>query len=395
MSPRSSPVLPPPVGVPRVRKGAVELLIGTRKGAFRLKSDAQRQAWTLRGPWLLGQIVQHLVLDPRDRKTLLMAARPGHLGPSLFRSVDGGRSWKEASAPPAFPKARKGQPARSVQTNFWLRPGHPDEPGVWWAGTSPPALFRSEDGGDTWQSVRGFNEHRDYAKWTRPDEPGPPDGATLHSINLDPRDARRVLVGVSVGGVFETTDGGGSWTPLNRGCEMDFHPGEHEYGHDPHCVVQHPHWPQRLWQQNHCGIYRMDRDVADRWERVGRRMPKKVGDIGFPIVVHPRDPDTAWVFPMDGTSVWPRVSPEGKPAVYRTTDAGRSWKRQDRGFPEKQGWWTVKRQCMAQDGREPVGLYLGTTSGEVWASRDGGGRWRCIARHLPHVYSVEVAGIVQ
>ncbi len=381
---------------PRLRKGAVELLVATRKGAFRLKSDPERKEWRLRGPWMLGQIIQHVVLDPRDRKTVLLAARPGHLGPSLFRSTDKGKTWVEASSPPAFPKAKKGAPGRVVRTNFWLCPGHASEPGVWYAGTSPPALFRSEDGGDTWKSVKGFNDHEDHAKWTRPEDPAPPDGATLHSITIDPNDPRHLFVGVSVGGIFESEDAGKSWAPLNRGCAMDFSPGEdHEYGHDPHCFAQHPVDPNRLWQQNHCGLYRMDRETDDRWIRVGDHMPKAIGDIGFPIVLHPRDPDTAWVFPMDGTSVWPRVSPGGKPAVYRTKDAGESWQRQDRGFPASQGWWTVKRQCMAQDGHEALGLYLGTTSGEIWASRDGGARWRCIARHLPHVYAVEVAGVVQ
>jgi hypothetical protein len=141
----------------------------------------------------------------------------------------------------------------------------------------------------------------------------------------------------------------------------------------------------------------MDRGSSDvdTWERVGNNMPKAIGDIGFPIVLHPRDPDTVWVFPMDGTDVWPRVSPGGKPAAYKTTDAGKTWKRQDKGFPKSQGWFTVKRQCMAQDSREQVGVYIGTTSGEVWASRNGGNSWKCIAKHLPHIYSVEVGGVHQ
>jgi photosystem II stability/assembly factor-like uncharacterized protein len=292
---------------------------------------------------------------------------------------------------------KKGQKGLSVKHVFWLQPGHADEPGVWYAGTSPPALFRSTDGGDTWRGVTGFNEHPMYMQWVRPDEIGPPDGATLHSINVDPRDARHLMLGVSAGGVFESTNRGKDWKPVNRGCEMDFFPGEHEYGHDPHCFAMHPLDPQRLWQQNHCGIYRMDRVAGqeDRWIRVGNNMPKPVGDIGFPIVLHPRDPDTAWVFPMDGTSVWPRVSPGGQPAAYRTRDAGKTWERLDKGLPKEQGWFTVKRQCMAQDSRESIGLYFGTTSGEIWAGKNGGERWTCIAKHLPHIYSLEVAGVQQ
>ncbi|MFT5287433.1 MAG: photosystem II stability/assembly factor-like uncharacterized protein [Planctomycetota bacterium] len=377
----------------RPKTGSVELLIATRKGAFRLKSDKERKSWKIRGPWLLGQIVNHFVLDPRDNKTMLMAARPGHLGPSMFRSTDRGKTWNEAKRPPAFQKAKKG---RSVDLTFWLQPGHDEEPGVWYAGTSPAALFRSSDGGDTWRSVDGFNKHPMIDMWCPPGETPPPDGATLHSINVDAKDPNHLVIGVSAGGVFESFDRGKDWAPLNRGCEIDYLPGQDlEYGHDPHCVGLHPMDPSRLWQQNHCGIYRLDRveGEADRWLRVGRKMPKSIGDIGFPIVMHPRDPDTAWVFPMDGGSVWPRVSPGGKPAAYRTTDAGKSWQRQNGGLPASQAWFTVKRQCLAQDARKSIGIYFGTTSGEVWASRNSGVRWKCIAKHLPHIYSVEVAGV--
>jgi hypothetical protein len=160
--------------------------------------------------------------------------------------------------------------------------------------------------------------------------------------------------------------------------------------HDPHCVRICPAHPDRLYQQNHCGIYRIDRP-ANHWVRIGVTMPKEVGDVGFPMTVHPRDPDAVWVFPMDGTSVWPRTSPDGRPAVYATHDAGRTWKRLDTGLPQSQAWWTVKRQAMCADVLDPVGLYFGTTSGELWASRDEGGRWTCLAQHLPEIYAVEAA----
>ncbi|MFP5399368.1 MAG: glycosyl hydrolase, partial [Gammaproteobacteria bacterium] len=160
--------------------------------------------------------------------------------------------------------------------------------------------------------------------------------------------------------------------------------------HDPHCVRLCPSNPDRLYQQNHCGIYRLDRP-STTWKRIGRRMPKRVGDVGFPLVVHPRDDDVCWVFPMDASDVWPRTAPLGRPAVYGTRNGGRTWQRLDAGFPAEQAWWTVKRQAMTADAADPVGLYVGNTGGELWASRDEGTRWQCIARHLPEIYAVEAA----
>ena len=365
------------------------LLIGTRKGAWLYHSDSSRRKWRTDGPHMLGCIVHHLVLDPRDGRTIVMAARTGHLGPTIYRSRDLGRSWKEASRPPAFPKAAKGKKGRVVDHTFWLTPGHASEKGTWYAGTSPQALFRSEDGGDTWAPVKGFNEHPELGAWVGGAQDQTPDGAKLHSILVDPRDAGHLYLGMSSGGVHESRDGGRSWKPLVKGLSvvMDLDPKVLHY-HDPHCLALAPTDPARLWQQNHCGIYRLDRP-SEEWQRVGRNMPKEVGDVGFPIVPHPRERDSAWVFPMDGGGVWPRTSPGGKPAAYLTRDGGRTWKRQDKGLPREQAWLTVKRQAMAADTGKPAGVYFGTTGGEVWASRDEGSSWSCLARHLPEIYSVE------
>ncbi len=369
---------------------ALQLYIATRKGIWIANADASRQTWSLRGPTFLGQVCHHVVLDPRDGKTLLAASRQWHLGPTVFRSIDGGATWKEATTPPQFPK---GEPrARAVDHVFWLTPGHASEPGVWYAGTSPKGLFRSDDGGVTWAPVSGFNDAPDQIKWVGGDKDQTPDGGKLHSILVDPRDPKHLYLGMSGGGIFESRDRGETWTPLNSGVEMSFAPEktdgtEYEYGHDPHCVAIHPTKPDRLWHQNHCGIYRIDRP-SNKWERVGTAMPAEVGDIGFPIVLHPRDPDAAWVFPMDGTKDWPRTSPGGKPCVYGTRDAGASWNRHDEGMPREQAWWTVKRQAMCGDARDPVGLYFGTTQGELWGSVDEAQSWRCLFRNLPHIYSV-------
>jgi photosystem II stability/assembly factor-like uncharacterized protein len=278
-----------------------------------------------------------------------------------------------------------------VDHTFWLTPAHGSEPNVWYAGTSPQGLFRSEDGGVTWEPFSIVNDDAQYRVWMGAQQDGTPDGPKMHSIIVDPRDPKHLYFAMSSGGVHETKDGGQTFTPLVAGMEVveGFDASVMTY-HDPHCVVMCPSNPDRLYQQNHCGIYRLDRP-STTWARIGRAMPAKVGDIGFPMVVHPYDASTAWVFPMDGTTVWPRTSPGGKPAAYVTRDAGQTWKRLDKGLPAKDAWWTVKRQAMAADMRDPVGLYFGTTSGEVWMSRDEGAKWSCLASRLPEIYAVETA----
>lgn len=367
------------------------LLVATRKGAWIYRSDVGRREWQADGPHFLGHIIHHLVLDPRDGRTLLAAAKTGHLGPTIFRSTDLGRSWSEASRPPAFPRAREGEVGRAVDHSFWLTPGHASQPGLWYAGTSPQALFRSEDGGATWEGVAGFNDNPAYRDRLGGVQDGTPDGPKLHSLLVDPRDAAHLYLGMSGGGVHESRDAGRSWTPLIDGLEVvDGFDASQWAFHDPHCLALCPSNPDRLYQQNHCGIYRIDRP-SNQWRRIGRAMPAEVGDIGFPVIVHPRDDRTCWVFPMDGTDVWPRTSPGGKPAAYVTRDGGGSWTRQDAGLPQGDAWWTVYRQAMANDACDPVGLYVGTSSGGLWMSADEGAQWSMIAQHLPPVYAVETA----
>jgi hypothetical protein len=368
------------------------LLLCTRKGLWIAHADDARRAWRLEGPHFLGHELHHAVLDPRDRRTLLVAAKTGHLGPTVFRSEDFGRSWKEAAQPPAFRKAPEGQTGLAVHHVFWLTPGHASNPGEWYAGTSPEGLFHSRDGGVSWAPINGFNEHPKYAQGIL-GTGGTPDGPVLHSILVDPRDAQHLYVSVSgaVGGTFESRDRGASWAPINAGVKVDFAPDPYpEVGQDPHCVRYHPLDPDVLYQQNHVGIYRLNRPDV-RWERIGDNMPRDVGDIGFPIVLHPRDVNTAWVFPMDGSDVWPRVSPGGKPAVFKTSDGGKSWQRCDAGMPREQAWFTVRRQSMTVDAGDPLGIYFGTTAGELWGSTDEGASWACIARNLPQIHAVEAA----
>ena len=382
-----------PVRKPKTAARLV-LLVATRKGAWLLHTTLARKAWRVDGPHFLGQIIHHLVLDPRDGRTLLAAAKTGHLGPTIFRSTNLGRRWQEAKQPPAFAKAHAGESGRSVDHTFWLTPCHANEPGAWYAGTSPQGLFRSDDGGDTWRPFSMINDDARYREWMGSVQDGTPDGPKLHSIIVDPRDPKHLYFAMSGGGIHETYDGGKSFTPLVRGMHVvEGFDAKNIAFHDPHCVRMCPTNPDRLYQQNHCGIYRLDRP-ANEWVRIGNNMPRRIGDIGFPIVLHPRDANTAWVFPMDGQTVWPRTSLQGKPAAYVTRNGGKRWQRLDNKLPASQAWWTVKRQAMSVDSLDPVGVYVGTTGGEIWMYRDDAKQqWTCIARHLPEIYALEAAVI--
>jgi hypothetical protein len=367
---------------------ATSLLIGTRKGFWMLHADEARRRWTLDGPHFLGNLVHHARLDPRDGRTLLVAARTGHLGPTVFRSGDRGASWQEAEVPAAFEKEAGG---RVLDHVFWLEPGHADRPDEWWAGSSPQGLFRSSDGGRSWLGVAGFNAHPHRKAWCGGDQDGTPDGPKLHSILVDPRDPAHMFLSMSSGGTFESHDTGGDWTPINRGVRADFMPDpDPEYGHDPHSVRMPSAMPGRLYQQNHCGLFRRD-EGEDRWTEIGGpvRNATPQRDIGLALALHPRDPDTLWTFPMDATGVWSRVSPGGEAGVLRSRDGGESWEWLTNGLPSRQAWYTVKRQAMTADAGEPAGVFFGTTNGELWGSIDEGESWICLANHLPEIYAVE------
>lgn len=395
---------------PVAPKDANAWLVGTRKGAWALvRSGKGPEGWKAKEPWFFGCQVHHLVQDPRGAGTILASVKTGHLGPTVFRSTNGGRSWKEAKRPPRFktPEEYAGSPlpgddprrkGRTVDHVFFLAPGHAKTPKRWYAGTSGIGLFRSDDDGVTWDAVEGFNDRPELRQWCYDFSEQTPDGAKCHSVQVHPKDKKRLALGLSGGGVFLSDDEGANWRPVNGGVAMDFAPpkqdgSEYEYGHDPHDMVIHPAKPERWYHQNHCGIYRLDwREgaKAQRWKRVGDNMPKAVGDIGFPMTCHPRDPDTCWVVPMDGGTVWPRTSPGGKPAVYRTRNGGKTWERLDAGLP-KRAWYTVMRQAMAHDGRKDLGLAFCTTSGDVWFSGDEGDQWHLVAQHLPRPWSITSA----
>src|SRR5678816_274480 len=247
------------------------ILVATRKGAWLYDGDSTRETWKVNGPHFLGHIISHLVLDPRDGRTLLAAAKTGHLGPTIFRSTDLGRTWKEAAQPPAFAKAAD-EKGRVVDHTFWLTPCHANEPNVWYAGTSPQGLFRSEDGGDTWQPFSSVNDDLEYRVWMGTVQDGTPDGPKMHSIIVDPRDPNHLYFGMSGGGVHETLDRGQTWKPLIQGMEVvEGFDATNVSFHDPHCLRMCPTNPNRIYQQNHCGIYRIDRP-SNQWTRIGKSM---------------------------------------------------------------------------------------------------------------------------
>lgn len=385
-------------------------MIGTRKGAWAARRTGSGPGdWTIAEPWFFGCQVHHMVQDPRGSGTILAAVKTGHLGPTLYRSTDGGRAWKEVERPPRFktpeeyagaqlPEDDPRRKGRTVDHVFFLAPGHASTPSLWYAGTSGIGLFRSDDDGQSWSAVDGFNDEPALRQWCYDFSEQTPDGSKCHSVQVHPQDPKRLTLGLSGGGIFLSEDAGASWRPVNGGVAIDPLPpkedgSEYEYGHDPHDLVVHPTQPDRWYHQNHCGIYRLDWKPGapqQRWTRIGDNMPKEVGDIGFPMTCHPRNALTCWVFPMDGGTVWPRTSPDGRPAVFRTVDGGTTWQRQHRGLPER-AWYTVFRQAMAHDGLSPLGLAFGTTSGDVFYSADEGERWTTIARHLPKIHSVTAA----
>jgi photosystem II stability/assembly factor-like uncharacterized protein len=352
---------------------AVVVPVGTRKGLFLLESDESRREWRLEGPLLQGWSVFHAVVDPRDG-VLHAATNSEVYGATVHRSADRGRTWERAE--------ELGLPEESgltLEKTWHVEPGRDGEDGRLWLGGAPGVLFRTDDGGATWEPLASLYAHETRTQWN----PGA-GGMCCHSIQLDPNEPSRMYVGISAAGVFRSEDGGESWTPANRGTAADFLPETYpEVGQCVHKVLVHPERPDRLWQQNHCGVYRSD-DRGESWERLdGNGLPS---DFGFPVALHPRDPDTAFFVPEEGAEN--RVTSDGRLGVYRTRDAGESWELSSEGLPVP-AWLAVLREGLAFDRLDPFGVYLGTQSGSVFVSPDEGETWTEAASHLPPVLSVE------
>jgi photosystem II stability/assembly factor-like uncharacterized protein len=346
-------------------------LVGTRKGLFLLRGDDDRRRWRADGPLLAGWGIFHATVDPRDG-TVYAAANHTVYGPTVQRSTDLGRTWRR-SQKIRLPE----EPGLTLNATWHVEPGRPEEPETLYLGGDPGVLFRSDDGGETWQPNRGILEHPTRKHWF----PGA-GGMTVHSIQLDPRDRGRMYVGITSAGVFRSDDGGDTWIPRNVNVAADYLGDPYaEVGQCPHKLLLHPARPDRLWQQNHCGVYVSD-DRGDSWRRLDANgLPS---GFGFPIMLDPGDPDTAFVIPDESFEY--HYSPGGRLAVYRTRDGGQTWEAMVDGLPEE-AWATVLRDASAYDAES---VYFGTQSGSFFALTEGD-RWVEAARHLPPILSVEVA----
>ncbi|MEV6109188.1 exo-alpha-sialidase [Streptomyces sp. NPDC051940] len=359
----------------------VLLAAGTRKGLF--LGRRTNGAWELDGPHFNAQAVYSVGIDTRGgTPRVLVGGDSSHWGPSVFRSDDLGKTWQEPDEPAVkYPK----DTGTSLERVWQLHPAGPAAPDVVYAGTEPGGLFRSEDRGVTFELVRELWDHPTREKW----EPGG-GGLAVHTVVTDPRDAAAVTVAVSAGGVYRTTDGGKSWAPSNSGVQAVFLPeGSQfpEFGQCVHKVSRDAVNPDRLYLQNHWGVYRSD-DTGATWQDIGDGLPST---FGFAVAAHPHQGDTAYVFPIEADS--DRVPAGRRCRVYRTSDAGATWEPLSRGLPAEDHYGTVLRDAMCVDDADPAGVYFGNRNGELFAGSDDGESWQQLASHLPDVLCVRAAVI--
>jgi serine/threonine protein kinase len=366
-----------------VKNRDVLLLLGTTKGAFLARSKPDRKHWEVAGPYFHGHAVYSLAYDSRGGRHRIWASTGSPLWGTYLRSSDDfGKTWTnplEANLkfPPESGLALK---------NIWkIALGSAEAPEQLYCGVEPAALFESHDAGETWSLMRGLFDHPHRPRWM----PGQ-GGLCLHTILLHPTDPGRMHVGISAGGVYRTDDGGRTWQARNRGIRVTFMPERFpEFGQCVHKIVRHPDRPDRLFLQNHWGLYRSD-DGADNWNDIAHGLPS---DFGFAMAVHAHDPDCVYIVPMESDEF--RCTPEGCLRVYRTRNAGASWEPLTRGLPQQGAYETVLRDGMVTDALDPLGIYFGTRSGRLYASRDAGKTWKELLSGLPQIVCVASAVVAE
>jgi len=388
----------------------VRVLVGTRKGAFILESDANRRQWEVRGPFFAGWEVYHVKGSPVDPDRIYASQTSGWFGQIIQRSSDAGKTWEQPGLKPGEPSttpegmpmgesnkfmydtsSESGKPLTTHQ--FYDGTQHPwqfkrvwhlepslTDPNTVYAGVEDAALFRTTDGGKSWHELAGLRGHGTGPKW----QPGA-GGMCLHTILLDPVNPSRIYVAISAAGAFRTDDGGKTWKPINRGLKSQYIPDpDAEVGHCVHRIAMHRSRPKVLFMQKHWDVLRSD-DAGDSWREVSGNLPT---DFGFVIDVHAHEPETIYVVPIKSDGE--HYPPDGKLRVYRSRSGGNEWEAMTKGLPQKDCYVNVLRDAMAVDALDSCGIYFGTTGGQVYASTDAGDSWNPIVRDLPAVLSVEV-----
>lgn len=392
---------------------AIRILVGTRKGAFILTSDGKRKKWSVEGPHFAGWEIYHLKGSPVDPDRIFASQSSSWFGQIIQRSDDGGKTWSlPGSGGASEPATHNGMPqgesnlfvydtseetGKPLTTHQWYDgTQHPwefarvwhlepslDNPDTCYAGVEDAALFKTTNGGASWQEMSGLRGHASGPGWM----PGA-GGMCLHTIVLDPVNEGRIYVAISAAGTFRSDDAGETWKPINRGLKSNFMPEpEAEVGHCVHRIAIHPSNPNTLFMQKHWDIMRSD-DGGDSWREVSGNLPS---DFGFPIAVHAHEPETIYVVPILSDSL--HYPPDGKLRVYRSRTGGEDWEALTKGLPQENCYVNVLRDAMAVDTADPCGVYFGTTGGQVYGSNDSGDSWTPIVRDLPPVLSVEAQTI--
>jgi hypothetical protein len=363
----------------------VRISVGTRKGAFILTSDEKREKWNIEGPFFGGWEIYHITGTPTDPNRLYASQSSGWFGQVIQRSDDAGKTWETMGNEFAYqgnPGTHKWYDGSQHPWEFkrvWhLEPSFTD-PDLLYAGVEDAGLFRSADGGKTWQELAGLRDVKGNL-W----QPGA-GGMCLHTIVLHPDDPNRIFVAISAAGAFRSTDGGTTWSPVNKGLRSDYElpDAEAEVGHCVHSIAMHPSRPNILFMQKHWDVMRTD-NGGDSWHEVSGNLPS---DFGFPIAVHAHEPNTIYVIPIKSDSE--HYPPEGKLRVYRSKTGGDQWEALTNGLPQSDCYHNILRNALSVDSLESCGIYFGTTGGQVYASANSGDTWNAIARDLPPVLSVE------